>query len=108
MSYLSFRSLAISLLGILALLLLGCEAESPQSQYMGGIYGNNAPLTSPPQDSVSYWDGDNISGKSSIKIKLGEQRAYFFKAGQLVGVSQLSTGREGLNTPSGSFSIIQN
>jgi len=108
MSHLSFRSLTPSILGILAVFLLaGCAEESPQSQYMGGIYGNNAPLTSPPQDSVSYWDGDNVSGKPSIKIRLSEQRAYFYKGGQLVGVSQLSTGREGLNTPSGSFSIIQ-
>ena len=37
--------------------------------------------------------------QSSIKISLGEQRAYFYKGGVLVGVSQLSTGREGLNTP---------
>src|SRR5438067_1498503 len=35
------------------------------------------------------------------------QRAYFYKSGVLVGVSQLSTGREGLNTPYGHFSVIQ-
>ena len=78
-----------------------------QSQYLGGVYGNNPVSSSAPQDSVSYWDGDGVSGKPSIKIKLSEQRAYFYKSGQLVGVSQLSTGREGLTTPSGSFSIIQ-
>ena len=48
-----------------------------------------------------------LSRQTSIKIKLSEQRAYFYKGGQLVGVSQLSTGREGLTTPSGSFTIIQ-
>ena len=63
--------------------------------------------SSAPQDSVSYWEGDSASGKPSIKIKLSEQRAYFYKGGQLVGMSQLSTGREGLTTPSGSFSITQ-
>ena len=45
--------------------------------------------------------------KSSVKISLGEQRAYFYKGGVLVGVSQLSTGREGLNTPAGNYKIIQ-
>src|SRR5205814_8337180 len=70
-----------------------------------GVYGN-APA-GPPQDSVSYWDGDSASGKPSITISLREQRAYFYKSGVLVGVSQLSTGREGLNTPYGHFSIIQ-
>ena len=57
-----------------------------------------------PQDTVSYWDGDGVSGKPSIKIKLSEQRAYFYKGGELVGISQLSTGREGSDTPSGHIS----
>jgi lipoprotein-anchoring transpeptidase ErfK/SrfK len=93
-----------------ALLLAACDGDDPrlaQSQYLGGVYGNNPVSSSAPHDSVSYWDGDGVSGKPSIKIKLTEQRAYFYKGGQLVGISQLSTGREGLSTPSGSFSIIQ-
>jgi len=94
----------------IALLLLaaGCGEDprySAQTQYLGGTYGN-APA-GPPQDSVSYWDGDSASGKPSITISLREQRAYFYKSSVLVGVSQLSTGREGLNTPNGHFSIIQ-
>jgi lipoprotein-anchoring transpeptidase ErfK/SrfK len=94
----------------IALLLLaaGCAEDprySAQTQYLGGAYGN-APA-GPPQDSVSYWDGDSASGKPSITISLREQRAYFYKSGVLVGVSQLSTGQEGLNTPYGHFSIIQ-
>jgi len=94
----------------IALLLLaaGCGEDpryAAQTQYLGGTYGN-APA-GPPQDSVSYWDGDSASGKPSITISLREQRAYFYKSGVLVGVSQLSTGREGLNTPYGHFSIIQ-
>ncbi len=77
------------------------------TQYMGGVYGQGAVSTSAPQDTISYWDGDGVSGKPSIKIKLSEQRAYFYKGGKLVGISQLSTGREGLDTPSGTFSITQ-
>jgi hypothetical protein len=88
------------------ILISSCEEESPQTQYLGGIYGN-APTFGAPQDTVSYWDGDGIGGKPSVKISLVEQRAYFYKNGLLVGVSQLSTGREGLNTPFGHFSIIQ-
>lgn len=88
------------------ILISSCEEESPQTQYLGGIYGN-APTFGAPQDNVSYWDGDGIGGKPSVKISLVEQRAYFYKNGLLVGVSQLSTGREGLNTPPGHFSIIQ-
>ena len=92
----------------LLLFAAGCAEDprySAQTQYLGGGYGN-APAGA-PQDSVSYWDGDGIEGKPSITISLREQRAYFYKSGVLVGVSQLSTGREGLNTPYGHFSIIQ-
>src|ERR1043166_1500910 len=110
MPALFFRSLALCLAATSTLFLTGCEGDDPalaQSQYMGGVYGNNPVSSAAPQDSVSYWDGDGVSGKPSIKIKLSEQKAYFYKSGQLVGISQLSTGREGLGTPSGSFSIIQ-
>ena len=58
-------------------------------------------------DNVSYWDGDGVHGKPSIVIRLGEQRAYFFKGDQLVGVSSISSGREGFATKSGSFKVIQ-
>ncbi|MEM9481222.1 MAG: L,D-transpeptidase family protein [Verrucomicrobiota bacterium] len=58
-------------------------------------------------DTVSYWDGDGVSGSPSIKIRLSEQKAYFYKGGQLVGVSGVSTGREGFETPAGSYRILQ-
>jgi hypothetical protein len=104
----SYSSLQAVFYVALLLLAAGCGEDprfSARTQYLGGVYGN-APA-GPPQDTVSYWDGDSVSGKPSITISLGEQRAYFYKSGVLVGVSQLSTGREGLNTPSGRFSIIQ-
>jgi lipoprotein-anchoring transpeptidase ErfK/SrfK len=90
-------------------LIAGCGEDtrySGNTQYLGGgVYGG-APA-GPPRDTVSYWDGDSVNGNPSVKISLGEQRAYFYKSGVLVGVSQLSTGREGLNTPLGTFKIIQ-
>jgi hypothetical protein len=92
----------------LVLLVTGCGEDprfSARTQYLGGAYGGVP--GGPPRDSVSYWDGDSVSGSPSVKISLGEQRAYFYKSGVLVGVSQLSTGREGLNTPLGQFKIIQ-
>jgi hypothetical protein len=89
-------------------LVAGCGEDprySARTPYMGGVYGGEQ--AGPPRDTVSYWDGDNVNGSPSVKISLGEQRAYFYKAGVLVGVSQLSTGREGLNTPAGNYKIIQ-
>src|SRR5262245_769388 len=92
----------------LILVVAGCGGDqySANTPYLGGVYGGGE-QAGPPHDTVSYWDGDNASGSPSVKISLGEQRAYFYKGGVLVGVSQLSTGREGLNTPTGTFKIIQ-
>jgi lipoprotein-anchoring transpeptidase ErfK/SrfK len=101
---------SIALVGLAALLLSACEEDprfSQQTQYLGGNYPSQPSTGGPPPDSISYWDGDGSNGKPSVKISIGEQRAYFYKSGQLVGISQLSTGREGLKTPTGSFSIIQ-
>ena len=110
MSHRVLRLFSLVLTASVALFLAACDGDDPalaQSQYLGGVYGNSPVSNSAPRDSISYWDGDNASGSPSIKIKLGEQRAYFYKSGQLVGISQLSTGREGMGTSTGSFKIIQ-
>jgi hypothetical protein len=110
MSHLFRHRFSLLLTGFSTLLLGACGEEDPrlaQSQYLGGVYGNHPVSSSAPRDTVSYWDGDGVSGSPSIKIKLTEQKAYFYKGGQLVGISQLSTGREGTGTPTGSFKIIQ-
>jgi L,D-transpeptidase catalytic domain len=104
-----YRLLLLSLFPALASIITSCEEDirySGQTQYLGGIYGNQ-PTSGAPTDNVSYWDGDHIGGKPSVKISLKEQRAYFYKNNMLVGISQLSTGREGLNTPIGKFSVVQ-
>src|SRR5438477_7851611 len=102
------RALPLFGAALFSVALIGCESEEAyQTQYLGGVYGAGPVSSGAPQDNVSYWDGDASGGKPTVKISLGEQRAYFYKSGQLVGISQLSTGREGLNTPSGHFSIMQ-
>jgi hypothetical protein len=95
---------------VAALLLGACSSGDPryndETIYIGGFKTNQRPPRA-NFDDVSYWDGDGISGEPRVRISLGEQRAYFFKGGQLVGVSVLSTGREGFGTPTGNFRIIQ-
>jgi lipoprotein-anchoring transpeptidase ErfK/SrfK len=95
---------------LVAALLAGCgESEkarlaNPNTSYIPSTGGGG------PQagiDSISYWDGDGVSGAPSVVIYLKEQRAYFYKGGQLVGVSQVSAGREGHNTPIGNYKIMQ-
>jgi lipoprotein-anchoring transpeptidase ErfK/SrfK len=85
------------------MLLAGCASnrESASSPFFpagsGGEYG----------DEISYWDGARSGGKPRIIIDLEQQRAYFYKGGEVVGVSVVSTGREGYDTPSGEFRITQ-
>ena len=102
-----FRNLVLSLLA--ATLAVGCGHDTRQhddTAYLGGFSHQTQPQRA-NFDNVSYWDGDNNTGAPSIKISLGEQRAYFYKGGELVGISVVSTGREGLETTSGNFHIIQ-
>ena len=53
------------------------------------------------------WTGDGVHGAASIVIDLSEHTAKFYKGGTLVGTSAVSTGREGYDTPSGNFSVIE-
>jgi len=55
----------------------------------------------------SYWNGDGMVGRPAVRISLSEQRAYFYKGGSLAGVSLISTGREGRDTVTGDFHVIQ-
>lgn len=92
--------------------LAGCAAD-PRLDRGTQYLTENGRIASLPErgrasfDTVSYWDGDTVSGPPSVVIRLSEQHAYFFKGSQLVGVSSLSTGREGHNTPTGKFKVIR-
>ena len=101
---------------ILAILLLaGCgnseksRLANPDTSYLPstGGFASNPPEPGSSYDPISYWDGDGVQGAPSVKIYLKEQRAYFYKGDVLVGVSQVSAGREGHDTPVGSYKIIQ-
>ena len=77
---------------VCVIFMVGCSEDarfSNETQYLGGVYGPGSVSSNAPQDNVSYWDGDDMDGKPSVKISLGEQRAYFYKGGKLVGISQL-------------------
>ena len=60
-----------------------------------------------PRHDEGEWHGDTMSGSPSMIIRLGEQKIYFYKGGQLAGVSPISSGREGMATRAGSFSVIE-
>lgn len=95
---------------LLAALFVGGCAHDPRLRedtvYLGG-FNRETQAQRANFDNVSYWDGDHVSGPPSIRIDLGEQRAYFYKGGELVGISVISSGREGFGTTTGNFKIIQ-
>jgi lipoprotein-anchoring transpeptidase ErfK/SrfK len=47
------------------------------------------------------------SGPVEVVVSIPQQRAYVYRGGTLIGVSTVSTGRRGHETPTGSFSILQ-
>ncbi|WP_395738886.1 L,D-transpeptidase family protein [Prosthecobacter sp.] len=75
--------------------------------FLGASCVEPMPPPPPPPQSASFWNGDYMTGKPSVRINLSEQRAYFYKDGQLAGVSEISSGREGRNTVTGNFHVIQ-
>lgn len=99
------------LLPAAALVLASCASSGGprgQTQYLEAFAPQSVPhsaLYNADQDS--YWDGDGMSGSPSITIDLSDQKAYFYKGGQLAGVSALSTGDEKHPTKTGNFKIIQ-
>jgi hypothetical protein len=88
------------------LLVAGC-ADHDASTSRFNSQGNLALEGTENIDRISYWDGSGSTGKPKIVIDLDQQRAYFYKGDQLVGVSVVSTGREGYDTPPGEFRIAE-
>ena len=109
MSRASLGFLAVILLG----LALGACANDPrwargETGYLGGSAqtGGAAPRST-AEDSISFWDGDGVKGSPRIEIRLSDQRANFYKGDILVGVSAISSGKEGYDTPPGNYRIMQ-
>ena len=103
-------SLSLPLLCAAASFLLGgCQTADVRTGdgtvYLGGYSARDGDRAN--FDNYSHWDGDGVTGPPRIAIRLREQRAYFYKGEELVGVSTISTGREGFGTPIGKFKILQ-
>jgi hypothetical protein len=116
------RTIILLSAGLAALLLAGCGGYghlTPSSNYSAGsgtyYFGGQGnqnhyradPPPMPKTDNVSYWDGDGLRGSPRVVISLSEQKAYFYKGDVLAGVSRISTGREGYDTPAGNFKVTQ-
>ena len=97
----------VKFLLLCAMFLTGCATDR------GSMTGPPFPTSNLAQqrgeygDGTSYWDDTGSGGKPRIVIDLKQQRAYFYRGETMVGVSTVSTGREGYDTPPGDFRITQ-
>jgi len=107
-----------------ALLFTSCASRSPafrnQPDYSTAYLGPNGEIffakqrgpkmpaeAAPAPEPKWTWTGDGVRGAASIVIDLSEQTARFYKGGVEVGSAPVSTGREGYNTPTGKYSVIE-
>ena len=101
-------SLAPGLRRTAALVLLSCafplpafaQAEPPT---------NAVAATAALRPGEFYWDEASAAADAPVRVvvSLPLQRAFVFRGVALVGVSTVSTGEPGYDTPTGSFPILQ-
>lgn len=112
----SSRPTRALVLAALALCLGGCISTDGKlnSKPIFGSWFHNVPPAKPSAPKVEpkpapkrVWKGDDVAGAPHIKISIGEQRAYFYKGQTLVGETDISSGRQGYDTPPGHYSVIQ-
>jgi len=103
-----------SMVAVCAIALSACAPEvGTRGDYLAGLGGpirqstSGGPYHPPPAipDDVSYWAGDGVTGSPLIRINRSQQKAYFYKGDELVGVSRISSGREDKGTPAGRYRV---
>jgi lipoprotein-anchoring transpeptidase ErfK/SrfK len=99
--------ISIKVLVVCAIFVAGCAPDQHAATNRLISRGTLARQGTENRDEISYWDGTGSGGKPRIEIDLDQQRAYFYNGDQIVGVSVVSTGREGYNTPPGEFRITE-
>ncbi len=61
----------------------------------------------PFSGNEGFWRGDHVAGSPKIVVRVAEQRAYYYKGRKLVGLSTVSTGKRGLDTPPGHYRVVE-
>jgi lipoprotein-anchoring transpeptidase ErfK/SrfK len=102
-----FLRILSKVLFVCAIFVAGCAPYRNAATNRFILQGTLARQGTKKGDEISYWDGTESGGKPRIVIDLDQQRAYFYKGDQIVGVSVVSTGREGYDTPPGEFRITE-
>lgn len=90
---------------LLALLVLPAHAAT----FWGAK--QSSPIDTPPaqlQPGEWVWGGSELTtGPIAVVVSLTEQHAYVYRNGFLIGVSTVSSGKKGYETPTGVFTILQ-
>ena len=97
-------------LSILLLVLGGLAALPAMAVPFWGAKASSPVGTAPealrPGDWI--WNGDaSPAGPIAVVVSLTEQRAYVYRNGIAIGVTTVSTGKPGHETPTGVFTILQ-
>lgn len=77
--------------------------------FTGTLVGSLWPSMADAHNGGNWFDDQaamSSSGAPSIRIDLSEQKAYFYKGGRLVGVSLVSSGKQGFRTSPGKFRVL--
>ena len=53
------------------------------------------------------WAKDTGSGPARVVISLGEQMAYVYRGERLIGMTTVSSGKDGKDTPTGIFTVLE-
>jgi hypothetical protein len=67
----------------------------------------NQPVPTQHAQDGTFWSAEPVSGPIKIVISLDEQRVGLFKGDRLVGLSPISSGREGYDTHPGNFKVTE-
>src|SRR5437764_661471 len=70
--------------------------------YIEQRYAAGYPAGTPP----GWWNDEGASGPPKIVVRIGEQKAYFYKGKHVVGETTVSTGKPGFSTPAGHYRIV--
>ena len=93
---------------LLLLLLIAVDAQAAVPVW--GAKESSPADTLPAQLKPGEWiwgGGFNGRGPMAVVVSLTEQRAYAYRNGVLIGVTTVSSGKPGHETPTGVFTILQ-
>jgi hypothetical protein len=101
---------------VLAATLVSCgpisrvyNQDGPRSRYLAEVGVTSTLPTAPvnPAEASKFWDGDSLIGPTAIHIVRSEQKAYFYRGGQLAGMTPVSTGSSKYTTEPGTYKVSQ-